>query len=94
MIDPRGDQEIIKAQKFMEAALDDWIPKILAAQESDGYIQTVYTLSDRERWSPRHRADHEGYVAGYFLECAIAHYLLTDKTDARLYNAAKRLADC
>ncbi|MCH7556550.1 MAG: glycoside hydrolase family 127 protein [Planctomycetes bacterium] len=94
MIDPQGDQEIIKAQEAMKATLEDWIPKILAAQESDGYIQTAFTLSDRRRWSPRHRGDHEGYVAGYFLESAIAHYLLTNKTDARLYNAAKKLADC
>jgi len=94
MIDPRGDQEIIKAQEAMKATLEDWIPKVLAAQEPDGYIQTAFTLSDREHWSPRHRGDHEGYVAGYFLESAIAHYLLTGKTDARLYNAAKKLADC
>jgi len=94
MVDPQGDQEIIKAQEKMKSTLEDWIPKILAAQEPDGYLQTVYTLSDRERWSPRHRADHEGYVAGYFLEAGIAHYILTNKTDARLYNAAKKLADC
>jgi len=94
MVDPQGDQEIIKAQEKMKATLADWIPKILAAQEPDGYLQTVFTLSDRQRWSPRHRADHEGYVAGYLLEAAIGHYLLTNKTDARLYNAAKKLADC
>ncbi len=94
MVDPRGDREIIEAQKAMKATLEDWIPKILAAQESDGYLQTVFTLSDRERWSPRHRSDHEGYVAGYFLEAAVSHYMLTNKADARLYNAAKRLGDC
>ena len=94
MVDPRGDQEIIKAQESMRATLDDWIPQILAAQEPDGYIQTVFTLSDRERWSPRHRGDHEGYVAGYFLEAAIAHYQLTGGRDTRLYDAAKKLADC
>jgi hypothetical protein len=94
MIDPQGDQEIIKAQEKMKATLEDWIPKILAAQEPDGYLQTVFTLSDRQRWSPRHRADHEGYVAGYFLEAGIAHYILTNKTDAKLYNAARKLADC
>jgi len=91
MIDPQGDREIIKAQKLMKATLADWIPKILAAQEPDGYLQTVFTLSDRRRWSPRHRGDHEGYVAGYFLEAAVAHHLLTDGKDLRLYNAAKRL---
>ena len=94
MVDPQGDQEIIKAQETMKATLADWIPKILAAQEPDGYLQTAFTLSDRQRWSPRYRADHEGYVAGYLLEAAIGHYLLTNKTDARLYNAAKKLADC
>ncbi len=55
----------------MKATLEDWIPKVLAAQEPDGYLQTVFTLSDRERWSPKHRRDHEGYVAGYFLEAGL-----------------------
>jgi hypothetical protein len=94
MVDPQGDPEVIAAQKAMKATLEDWIPKILAAQEPDGYLQTVFTLTGRERWSPKHRSDHEGYVAGYFLEAGIAHYLMTDKKDARLYNAAKKLADC
>jgi hypothetical protein len=94
MIDPQGDAEIVAARKAMLATLDDWIPKILAAQEPDGYLQTTFTLSGRERWSPEHRSDHEGYVAGYFLDAAVAHYLMTDKKDARLYNAAKKLADC
>jgi len=94
MVDAQGDKDIIKAQEKMKATLADWIPKILAAQEPDGYLQTVFTLSDRQRWSPRYRGDHEGYVAGYLLEAAVAHYILTNKTDARLYNAAKKLADC
>ena len=94
MVDPQGDQEIIKARNFMKATLEDWIPRILAARESDGYIQTAFTLSDRQRWSPGSRGDHEGYVAGYFLESAIAHYLSTNGKDLRLYHAARKLADC
>ena len=94
MIDPRGDQEIIKAQTAMKATLEDWIPKVLAAQEPDGYLQTAFTLTDRQHWSPQHRGAHEGYVAGYLLESAIAHYLMTNKTDATLYHAARKLADC
>ena len=47
-----------------------------------------------ERWSPAQRGNHEGYVAGYFIESAINHYTLTDGKDLRLYNAAKKLADC
>ncbi|MFB3855156.1 MAG: glycoside hydrolase family 127 protein [Vicinamibacterales bacterium] len=98
MIDPKGDPDMIRAQEKMRATLDDWIPKILAAQEPDGYLQTAFTLRDPakwpERWSPQGRGNHEGYVAGYFLESAINHYLMTERKDARLYNAAKKLADC
>jgi hypothetical protein len=97
-VDPKGDAEILRAQEGMKVTLEDWIPKILAAQEPDGYLQTAYTLADRprwpERWSPDHRGDHEGYVAGYFLESAINHCTLTQGQDLRLYDAAKKLADC
>ena len=98
MVDPQGDPDIIAAQEKMKATLEDWIPKILAAQEPDGYLQTAYTLADRRqwptRWNPAQRGNHEGYVSGYFIESAINHYTLTGGTDKRLYNAAKKLADC
>ncbi len=98
MIDPHGDPEIIKAQEKMKATLDRWIPIILAAQEPDGYLQTAWTLRNtnrwRERWSPQSRGNHEGYTAGYFIESAINHYTMTDGKDRRLYDAAKKLADC
>ncbi len=98
MIDPRGDPEIVRAQEKMRATLEDWIPKILAAQEPDGYLHTAFTLRDPqrwpERWWPQGRGNHEGYVGGYFLEAALNHYVMSGMKDARLYEAAKRLADC
>ncbi len=98
MVDAQGDRDILGAQELMRATLDRWIPIILAAQMPDGYLQTAYTLADRknwpERWSPDHRGNHEGYVSGYFIESAINHYTLTDGKDLRLYNGAKKLADC
>lgn len=98
MVDPQGDAEIIAAQEQMKGTLEKWIPIILAAQMPDGYLQTAYILADRsrwpERWSPEHRGNHEGYVSGYFIESAINHYTLTNGQDLRLYNAAKKLADC
>jgi DUF1680 family protein len=98
MVDPKGDKEIIAAQKKMKTTLEKWIPIILAAQEPDGYLQTAYTLRDtsrwHKRWSPEGRGNHEGYVSGYFIESAINHYTLTEGKDLRLYNAAKKLADC
>jgi DUF1680 family protein len=112
MVNPRGDQEIIAAQRKMKATLEDWIPKILGAQESDGYLHTAWTLRNAprpnplatptanprprwsERWAPQFRGNHEGYVAGYFIEAAINHYTMTAHNDARLYKAARKLADC
>jgi uncharacterized protein len=98
MVDPQGDPEMIAAQAKMRETLEKWIPIILAAREPDGYLQTAYTLANRERWperwSPDHRGNHEGYVSGYFIESAINHYTLTDGQDLRLYDAAKKLADC
>jgi uncharacterized protein len=101
MLDPQGDAQIIKAQEDFRKKLDEWIPIILSAQEPDGYLQTRFTLGTaREinsgRAAPRWtiKSEHEGYVAGYFLESAIAHYLATDGKDRRLYDAAKKLADC
>ena len=98
MVNAQGDPEIVAAQELMRATLERWIPIILAAQMPDGYLQTAYILADRkswpERWSPDHRGNHEGYVSGYFIESAINHYTLTDGQDLRLYNAAKKLADC
>ncbi len=104
MIDPQGDPEIIKAHEKMRATLEDWIPKVLA-RPGAGWIfaDGVHAAHDVGRGGPRTlpvrlrqgtRGNHEGYTAGYFLESAINHYLMTDKKDARLYNAAKKLADC
>ena len=109
MVDPQGDTEIAAAQAKMRATLDDWMPKILAAQHPDGYLHTAYTLRElappsgypaaskapwTAPWSPAARPNHEGYVAGYFIESAINHYMMTEGRDRRLYDAAKRLADC
>ena len=98
MVDAQGDQEILAAQEKFRATLADWIPKILAAQEPDGYLQTAYTLANRKdwpsKWNPAQRGNHEGYVMGYFIESAINHYTLTGGADKRLYNAAKKVADC
>jgi DUF1680 family protein len=96
MVDPQGDPEIISAQDAIRAKLNEWIPIILSAQEPDGYLQTRFTLDPRNppHWDRRTRGEHEGYVAGYFIESAIANYVMTDGKDLRMYNAAKKLADC
>ena len=99
MVDAQGDAELAKAQADIRAKLDEWIPIVVAAQEPDGYLQTRFTLGDANekdqpppRWS--RRGDHEGYVAGYLIDAGIAHYRLTAGRDRRLYDAAKKVADC
>lgn len=92
MLDAGGDGEVEAAQGVIRRTLEDWIPKILGAQEADGYLHTQYTIEGRPRWSNKH--DHEDYMAGYFLEAAIAHWRLEGGRDRRLYDAARRLADC
>lgn len=101
-----GDREVEAAHALFRETLERWIPLILAAQEPDGYLQTAFTLPRRGRggkviesdkfrhWDPAHRPDHEGYVAGYFLEAAIAHHRMAGGKDQRLYQAARKLADC
>ena len=42
MVDPRGDPEILAAHEKMRLTIEDWIPKILAAQEPDGYLHSLY----------------------------------------------------
>ncbi len=92
MYDAQGDPTVIAAQNAFRTNLNYWIPIILGAQESDGYLHTYTTLRSLPRWS--NNSLHEGYVGGYFIEAALAHYLMTGRSDPTLYNAAKKLADC
>lgn len=93
-VDPEDDPGMQQAQQLMRETLEDWIPRILAAQEPDGYLQTAFTLGGMQRWSPRHRDDHEGYIGAYLIEAAIAHHEWSSHKDRRMLDAAIRLADC
>jgi DUF1680 family protein len=72
--------------------INNWLPTLLGAQESDGYMSTWHQLGNNPRWSSAHRDAHEGYVAQYWIEAGIAHYLSTGST--QFLDAAKKLADC
>ncbi|MCX8155587.1 MAG: glycoside hydrolase family 127 protein [Verrucomicrobiae bacterium] len=92
MVEPGDDADWRAGQARLQQTLEKWIPILLAAQEPDGYLHTQYTIENRPRWRNKH--DHEGYVAGYFIAAALAHHRLTEGRDTRLYDAAKKLADC
>lgn len=90
-VDPAGDAELVRAQAFLRAKMEAWIPVILAAQDKDGYIHSFHVLNKRPHFT--RISDHEFYVMGYLIEMGIAHARLTGGRDRRLYDAALRCAN-
>lgn len=63
----------------LEAKADELISLIAAAQDQDGYLNTRFTISDREkRWANLLEA-HELYCAGHMMEAACAYFEATGK---------------
>ncbi|MFD0793663.1 glycoside hydrolase family 127 protein [Mucilaginibacter litoreus] len=74
----------------LEAKADEWIDKIAAAQQPDGYLNTYYTLRKFEgKWTDMEK--HEDYNAGHLIEAAVAYYNTTGKR--KLLDVAIRVAD-
>ncbi|MBS1545453.1 MAG: glycoside hydrolase family 127 protein [Bacteroidetes bacterium] len=74
----------------LEKKADEWIDKIAAAQQPDGYINTYYTLGRmNERWTDM--SMHEDYNGGHLIEAAVAYYNATNKR--KLLDVAIRFAD-
>jgi len=74
----------------LEAKADEWINKIAAAQQPDGYLNTYYTLNGLDkRWSDMEK--HEDYNAGHLIEAATAYYSSTGKR--KLLDVAIRVAN-
>lgn len=62
----------------LEQEADAIIDDICAAQWSDGYINTYYTLTaPQDRWTDM--AMHEDYCIGHMIEAAIAYFQATGK---------------
>jgi DUF1680 family protein len=62
----------------LEAKADEWIEKIAAAQQPDGYLNTMYTLNEpQNRYTDM--SMHEDYNCGHMIEAAVAYYNVTGK---------------
>ncbi len=62
----------------MEKKCDEWIEKIAAAQQPDGYLNTWYTLKGlQDRYTDM--SMHEDYNAGHMIEAGVAYYNATGK---------------
>lgn len=74
----------------LEKTVDDLIEIIAVAQDEDGYLDTYFTIKDKDkRWTDLLEA-HELYCAGHMMEAACAYYEATGKRsllDVMLKNA-------
>jgi len=74
----------------LEAQIDDWISKIVAAQRDDGYLNTYFQLNPTlEPWTQDQF--HELYCLGALCEAGIAYHQATGKR--ALLDTAIKLAD-
>ncbi|MBS1907785.1 MAG: glycoside hydrolase family 127 protein [Actinobacteria bacterium] len=83
--------DIGRGAEVDEETLERLIGVVLAAQEPDGYLHTLFGRPwQRPRYSD-FQWGHELYCFGHFLQAAVAHVRATG--DTRLCEAARRLAD-
>ena len=76
--------------KALEFKADEWIDKIAAAQQPDGYLNTFYSLTNPgERW--KDMSMHEDYCGGHLIEAAVAYADATGKK--KLLDVAINWAD-
>lgn len=74
----------------LEARCDDWIDRIAASQQEDGYLNTYFTLErPQDRWTDMDK--HEMYCLGHMIEAAIAYYQATGK--GKFLDTARRMTD-
>jgi len=62
----------------MEKKCDEWIDKIAAAQQPDGYLNTWFTLKGlQDKYTDM--SMHEDYNAGHMIEAGVAYFNATGK---------------
>lgn len=74
----------------LEKTVDGLIEKIEAAQDTDGYLNTYFTIKDKDKRWTNLSEGHELYCSGHMMEAACAYYEVTGKRkllDVMLRNA-------
>lgn len=75
----------------LEKIVDEVIDIVAAAQDSNGYLNTYYTIKDKEKRFTNLLEGHELYCSGHMIEAAVAYYEATGKIV--LLDVMKRNAD-
>lgn len=76
----------------LEATADHVIDLIAEAQDEDGYLNTYYTIKDRDKRWTNLLEGHELYCSGHMMEAAVAYYDATGKD--KLLNVMLKNAEC
>ncbi len=63
----------------LEKQIDDVINEIESAQWEDGYLNSYYTVVEKENRWKNILLNHELYCAGHLIEAAVEYYKATDK---------------
>lgn len=63
----------------LEQKVDELIDKIAEAQDTDGYLNTYFTIKDKEKRWTNLLEGHELYCAGHMMEAAVAYFETTGK---------------
>lgn len=71
---------------------DELIDLIADAQDKDGYLNTYFTIKDREKRWTNLLEGHELYCSGHMIEAACAYYEATGRR--KLLDVAVRNAEC
>ncbi|MGF7430879.1 glycoside hydrolase family 127 protein [Thermoanaerobacterium thermosaccharolyticum] len=75
----------------LERTADEVIDLIAKVQQSDGYLNTYFTIKEPDKKWTNVRDCHELYCAGHLIEAAVAYYEATGKK--KLLDVACRFAD-
>lgn len=81
----------LRPNKELKVLVDEAVEIIAKAQQSDGYINSYFTIKEPHmRWKNL-RDNHELYCAGHLIEAGVAHHLATG--EEKLLEVVRRLAD-
>ncbi|HVS51036.1 MAG TPA: beta-L-arabinofuranosidase domain-containing protein [Opitutaceae bacterium] len=78
----------VQPDAALDRKLDEWIARIAAAQEPDGYLYTFRTMHPdspahkwvgEKRWEKDPELSHELYNCGHLYEAGVAHFQATGK---------------
>lgn len=75
----------------LEKTADELIALVEKAQDSDGYLNTYFTIKDKEKRWTNLLEGHELYCSGHMMEAAVAYYETTGKD--RLLRVMERNAE-